>query len=72
MNQVLALSFMKGDGTKLRMTVPHPREDVTGAEVKTAMDEIIASDVFAPGGIALTGVDEARIISTQEDVLELV
>ncbi|RQD66802.1 MAG: DUF2922 domain-containing protein [Tindallia sp. MSAO_Bac2] len=65
MNQRLELNFIKTDGASARISLPNPDLDKEPAEVKEAMDNIIASDVFAPGGAALAVAESARIVTTQ-------
>jgi len=69
--RVLELSFKKEDGKTATLTVANAREDLTPTEVKAVMDGIIAKNIFAPGGIDFTEVEGAKVIVTQEDVLEL-
>lgn len=69
--RVLELSFKKEDGKTATLTVANAREDLTPAEVKTVMDGIIAKNIFAPGGIDLTEAQGAKVIITQEEVLDL-
>ncbi|WOV85730.1 DUF2922 domain-containing protein [Sporosarcina jeotgali] len=58
----LQLVFTKSDGKDFVLTVDEPRPGVTPAEVKTAMEQIIASGVFKKDGDVLTAVKSARII----------
>ncbi len=58
----LQLVFTKSDGKDFVLTVDEPRPGVTPTEVKTAMEQIIASGVFKKDGDVLTAVKSARII----------
>lgn len=69
MEKVLQLVFKKADGSKKVFTVSDPREDVTAAEAKTAMEEVVAADIFAAAGIGLTEAVEARVRTTDVNVL---
>ncbi len=65
MNQRLELNFVKSDGKTARITVPNADDTLESADVKAAMDAVIAADVFAPGGAELATADNARLVSTQ-------
>lgn len=67
----LELNFKREDGRTSRITVNNARDDLTGAEVKTVMDGIVAKDIFAPNGISLVAVEGATIVTTQEEELDL-
>lgn len=54
MEKVLQLVFKKADGSKKVFSVTDPRDDVTADEAKTAMETVIAADIFAADGIGLT------------------
>ena len=69
--RVLELSFMKADGKTATISIANAREDLTPQEVKTVMDGIIAKNIFAPGGIDFTEAEGAKVIITQEEVLDL-
>lgn len=51
MEKVLQLVFKKADGSKKVFNVTDPRADVTAAEAKTAMEAVIAADIFAAEGM---------------------
>lgn len=61
MEKVLQLVFKKADGSKKVFSVTDPRDDVTADEAKTAMETVIAADIFAADGIGLTEAVEARV-----------
>ena len=69
MEKVLQLVFTKADGSKKVFNVTDPRADVTAAEAKTAMEAVIAADIFAAEGIGLTEAVEARVRTTDVKVL---
>ena len=60
MEKVLQLVFKKADGSKKVFSVTDPRDDVTADEAKTAM---------AADGIGLTEAVEARVRTTEVNVL---
>ena len=63
MEKVLQLVFKKADGSKKVFSVTDPRDDVT------AMETVIAADIFAADGIGLTEAVEARVRTTEVNVL---
>ncbi|AEF94489.1 hypothetical protein Desca_1641 [Desulfotomaculum nigrificans CO-1-SRB] len=69
MAKTLELIFVNMAGDKVTMRVTDPREDIQESEVRTVMDEIVASDVFTSSGGSLTGVAGARLVT--RDVAEL-
>lgn len=71
MEKVLQLVFKKADGSKKVFSVTDPRDDddVTADEAKTAMETVIAADIFAADGIGLTEAVEARVRTTEVNVL---
>lgn len=68
--RVLELSFMKADGKTAKISISNAREDITPEEVKTVMDNMVAKNIFAPGGIDFTEAQGAKVIITQEEVLD--
>ncbi|EOC99402.1 DUF2922 domain-containing protein [Caldisalinibacter kiritimatiensis] len=65
----LQLEFRNESDKKVRISVDSPRDDLTEAEVRTAMEDIIARNVFNSSGGDLVNIAGARIITT--DVTEL-
>ena len=70
MEKVLELVFKDAEGDKKVITVNNPKDGVTADEAKSAMDAIVAADVFETSGGALTEVVEARIKVTEVTVLQ--
>lgn len=68
MEKVLQLVFKKADGSKKVFSVTDPRDDVTADEAKTAMETVIAADIFAADGIGLTEAVEASVRTTEVNV----
>ena len=69
MEKVLQLVFKKADGSKKVFSVTDPRDDVTADEAKSAMETVIADYIFAADGIGLTEAVEARVRTTEVNVL---
>ena len=70
MNKRLELNFRKTDGKTARITLQEPREDLTEAEVETAMNSLVMQDVFAPAGVSLAVPVSARIVTTESEVFD--
>lgn len=72
MSATLEMTFVNQAGNKVTLRVANPREDITDTEVRTAMDTVIAKNVFSSSGGDLVSVAGARIVSrevTEIDVL---
>ncbi|NLM04709.1 MAG: DUF2922 domain-containing protein [Clostridiales bacterium] len=71
MKRVLEMNFKRTDDKIAKLSVINAREDLTGEEVKTAMENILGANIFLIGGAELAEIHEAKIIRTEEEVLEL-
>lgn len=71
MAKKLELVFKNASDKSVKITVDDTRENITPAEVKTAMESIVAKNVFTSTGGDLVGVQGARIIDTNIQELEL-
>jgi hypothetical protein len=69
--RTLELRFSSAAGTTVTLRVPDPKPDLTAEQVETAMNGIIARDVFSSSGGALTGIAGARIVQRETTDLEL-
>ena len=65
----LVMTFATEGGTKVSISLNDPREDLTAGEVETAMDGIIAANIFTTTGGNLVAKDSARVIETETTVL---
>ena len=65
MNQRLELNFVKSDGAGARISVPNADDTLLAADVKAAMDAVIVTGVFSPGGADLVAAQSARLVTTQ-------
>ncbi len=61
----LELIFQTAGGGRLRISVTDPREDLTPAEVETAMNTIIAKNIFSSKTGDATAIYGARIVSRE-------
>jgi hypothetical protein len=69
LNQTLILVFLDADGKERNIRVDDPRIDLTPNEVETAMNDIVAKNVFA--GSAFVSAAKAYIITTTtEEIYE--
>ena len=71
MNTVLELHFLTESGRIARLVIHDPREDLDPAEIKGAMEEILASGVFYSGSENMTAIKEARLVSRDTRVIEI-
>ena len=61
--KTLVLVFQNQSGDTIRMSVENVKDDITDASVKTAMEDIIAKNIFDSTGGNLTIVMGAQIIT---------
>jgi len=67
----LEMRFRNAAGRTATISVPDPRADLTAAEVETAMNTIIAKNVFNTSGGDLVAIAGARIVErTTTDLIE--
>ncbi len=71
-NKKLTMVFKNEDGKNVSFSIDDPRDDVTEAEIKAAMDLIVEKNIFKKNGFALVSVVEAKIINTQTNEYDLV
>ncbi|WPC43356.1 DUF2922 domain-containing protein [Clostridium sp. JS66] len=62
MAKSLSMTFLNEEGKKSSITLNNVKEDVTEAEVKAAMDVILAKNIFTSGGLDLKSKDSAHIV----------
>ncbi|HHT70621.1 MAG TPA: DUF2922 domain-containing protein [Firmicutes bacterium] len=72
MEQTLMLVFKNAAGKNASLSLAAPREDLTGAEVAQAMQDIIDHNIFVTSGGDLVEISAARIVSREVTELELV
>ncbi|WP_411681345.1 DUF2922 domain-containing protein [Clostridium thailandense] len=61
MSKTLVMNFLNEAGKKAAIRVNNVKEDVTEAEVKNAMDVILAKNIFTTTGGELKAKDSAQI-----------
>lgn len=69
----LLMTFSTTGGSKVSLFITDPREDLTKTEIKSAMDIIVAKNIFAPRhGEELQAPIEAKIVQTETTEYDLV
>lgn len=63
MEKTLQMVFITAAGAKVTLTLDAPKEGLTAAEVQTAMQTIVAKNIFTSNSGDLTGAVEARIVT---------
>ncbi|NLY42818.1 MAG: DUF2922 domain-containing protein [Clostridiaceae bacterium] len=71
MAAVLEMIFKNEEQKNVTISISDPVEDLTGAEVKAVMDNIIAKNVFTTSGGDIVQASGARIVSREVTELEL-
>ena len=67
----LVMTFKTDDDKKISLSVDDPREDVSEAEIKSAMDLVVAKNIFAPGGCDIVEAIEAKVVITDTTSYDL-
>lgn len=70
MKAKLEMDFIDETNKRFRLSIDDPKEDLDILEVETAMDTVIANNVFVSNGVDLIGYDAARIITTTVEEME--
>ncbi len=71
MARKLELIFKNAADKSVKITVDDARENITPVEVKNAMEAIVAKNVFTGAGGELISIQNARIVDTNIQELEL-
>lgn len=71
MAKTLELSFNVENGGDAKISIRNPKDSLTPAEIKAAMQEIIQSNVFVASKGSFVSVKSARVVdrTTQDIVL---
>ena len=62
MAKVLEMLFDTAQGKKYTISVDEPRADLTGPEVETGMQALLASNAFSVDGANLVSAYQSRIV----------
>lgn len=68
----LLMTFKNNDDKKISLSVEDPKDDITEEEIKSAMELILAKNIFAPNGMDLVAVVEAKVVVTDTTPYDLV
>lgn len=71
MSKTLTMNFLTAGGKKASLKVSNVKDDVTQAEVKAAMDTIVAKNIFAPKGGDIQSVDSATLVDRTSTQLQV-
>ena len=71
-SSTLVMVFKNRAGKNVSISIDDPRDDLTEAEIKSAMELIIVKDVFKKKNFSLTQAVGAKIINTETDEYDLV
>ena len=70
-NAKLQMIFKNLEDRKVTLSVDNPRNDLTGEEVRSTMDNIIETNVFDSNGGDLTTPVGARVVRTTIEEIEI-
>lgn len=70
-NKRLVMTFKTTDYNKVSLSVDNPREDITEAEIKSAMDLVVDKNIFAPNGADIASIVEANVVVTDTTPYDL-
>ncbi len=71
MTKRLLMSFRNAAGNRVSLSVDDPREDVTDAEVKAAMQTVLTQNIFTANEEDLVAIVDATIIETTKTDLNV-
>ncbi|MEY8000458.1 DUF2922 domain-containing protein [Clostridium sp. Mt-5] len=71
MSKSLIMNFLTEEGKKTSIRVANVKEDITDLEVKTAMEAIIAKNIFTSKNGDLKSIDSAHILDSSTTELEV-
>jgi len=67
----LEMVFKNQKDKTSRLSIDNPREDITESEIRTAMENIVATNIFETADGDLVSVVSARIVSTEVEEFTL-
>lgn len=71
MAQVLELKFDTANGKTMTISVNDPKQNLTAADIATAMQTIISEDIFHNEGNGLVAINQARIVERNVAEIDL-
>ena len=66
MNYSIRLGFLTADNKAVNISIPRANPNVTGAEVRSAMNRILNANIIATAAGEPSVIDQADLISTEE------
>lgn len=60
--KTLVMTFLNEGGSKVSLSVTNPKDNLTEAEINSAMDTVISKGIFFSTGGNLVSKDSAKII----------
>lgn len=69
MTKTLAMVFRDSAGKEVTISLADPKDDLTLAQVRTVMEDIVSRSIFATKVDNLVEVQEARILSRDTTTL---
>ena len=70
-DHTIRLGFRTDDGKAIRMNIPRANPAVTGAEVRTAMQRILDTQIIVTTAGTPATIDKAELIYTEETDYEI-
>ena len=71
-NKKLVMIFKNSAGKKVSISIDDPKDDLTEAQIKTAMELIVTKNVFKKNDYALVEAVEAQIVTTDTTEYDLI
>lgn len=68
----LAMNFKLEDGSNVTLTLNDPKGSIQEAEIKSAMELIIAKDIFQPKQVSIIEAVSAKVVQTDTTEFDLV
>ena len=68
----LIMTFLDEGNSKVSLTIQDPKDNITETEIKSAMDLVIAKNIFDPNGLSLVSAVDAKIIVKETTPYDLV
>ena len=68
----LVMTFKTDGDKKVSLVVDDPRDDISESEIKSAMELVIAKNIFAPNGADIVQAVDAKVVVTDTTPYDLV
>ena len=68
----LIMTFLDEGNSKVSLTIQDPKDNITETEIKSAMDLVIAKNIFDPNGLNLVSAVDAKIVVKETTPYDLV